>query len=76
MMFYSDEDLDFYEHEIDLTALKKRQEEQAKKEEQERASAGRAAQERGAPDQAAHLGTPPDGACRRPGGIGHVGGKL
>ena len=36
MMFYSDEDLDFYEHEIDLTALKKRQEEQAKKEEQER----------------------------------------
>ena len=27
MMFYSDEDLDFYEHEIDLTALKKRQEE-------------------------------------------------
>ena len=31
MMFYSDEDLDFYEHEIDLTALKKRQEEQAKK---------------------------------------------
>ena len=36
MMFYSDEDLDFYENEIDLTALKKRQEEQAKKEEQER----------------------------------------
>ena len=36
MMFYSDEDLDFYEHEIDLTALKKRQEEQAKKDEQER----------------------------------------
>ena len=36
MMFYSDEDLDFYEHEIDLTALKKRQEEQAKKEEQDR----------------------------------------
>ena len=56
MMFYSDEDLDFYEHEIDLTALKKRQEDQAKKEE--------------------HLGTPPDGACRRPGGVGHVGGKL
>ena len=68
MMFYSDEDLDFYEHEIDLTALKKRA--------GERASAGRAAQERGAPDQAAHLGTPPDGACRRPGGVGHVGGKL
>ena len=67
MMFYSDEDLDFYEHEIDLTALKKRQEEQAKKEEQERKRLR---------EEQAHLGASSDGACRRAGGVGHVGGEL
>ena len=35
MMFYSDEDLDFYEREIDLTSFKKKQEEQARQKEQE-----------------------------------------
>ncbi len=35
MMFYSDEDLEFYEREIDLTSFKKKQEEQARQKEQE-----------------------------------------